>query len=183
MTDGGVLVLTGLPCAGKSSVGKLIAADLPKGRSTYIEVDALFSLLLPESNRNREDRMVAYDGAHAIARIVLGSGSTATWSAPTPDASTVPACSRLWPTFPPLPCGSSSSWLLLTSRPAFPTTAPGNRPRRAHRARARGNLPLLRSAPEPDVLNIHAPGHSSPHHGMAAGSARLNPTRRMGRSR
>ena len=76
MTDTGVLVLTGPPCAGKSSVTRLLTAGTRCGRAVPIEVDSLFSLLLPGSDRNREDRMLAYDAAHALARLVLERGRT-----------------------------------------------------------------------------------------------------------
>lgn len=76
MTGNGVLVLAGPPCAGKSSVGKVLAADLSRSRSVYIEVDSLFSLLLPESNRSRNDRMLGYDAAHVLARMLFERGLT-----------------------------------------------------------------------------------------------------------
>src|SRR3712207_1851442 len=68
----GVLVLAGPPCAGKSSVGSLLAAGLPG--SVFLEVDAVFSLILPRSDRNRRDRMLAYDAAHALVRTIVGRG-------------------------------------------------------------------------------------------------------------
>lgn len=76
MTDNGVLVLTGPPCSGKSSVGKVLAADSARRRGIYIEVDSLFSLLLPGSDRNRDDRMLAYDAAHVLARMLVERGQT-----------------------------------------------------------------------------------------------------------
>lgn len=39
-----------------------------------MEVDALFSLLLPASDRNRDDRMLGYDAAHVLARLLLDRG-------------------------------------------------------------------------------------------------------------
>jgi predicted kinase len=69
----GIVVLSGPPCAGKSSVGKLLAAD---GSRVYVEVDGLFSLLFPESDRNRQDRMLAYDAAHHVARGLANRGLT-----------------------------------------------------------------------------------------------------------
>jgi predicted kinase len=39
-----------------------------------VEVDALFSLLLPASDRNRDDRMLGYDAAHVLARLLLDRG-------------------------------------------------------------------------------------------------------------
>ncbi len=76
MTNNGVLVLAGPPCAGKSSVGKVLATDSSRSRRIYIEVDSLFSLLLPESDRNRNDRMLAYDAAHVLARMLFERGQT-----------------------------------------------------------------------------------------------------------
>ncbi|MDX6372676.1 MAG: hypothetical protein QOD98_1664 [Nocardioidaceae bacterium] len=69
MTGPGVLVLSGPPCSGKSSVGRLLAAD-----GCLVEVDALFSMLLPDSDRNRDDRMLAYEAAHLFARVLLEHG-------------------------------------------------------------------------------------------------------------
>lgn len=45
-------------------------------RWVYLEVDALFTLLTPRSDRSREDRMLAYDGAHALACLLLERGRT-----------------------------------------------------------------------------------------------------------
>jgi predicted kinase len=75
-TDTGILVLAGPPCAGKSSVGRALVAGPAEGRCVRLEVDSLFLLLLPGSDRNRRDRMLAYDAAHAVARTVLESGAT-----------------------------------------------------------------------------------------------------------
>lgn len=77
MTQGGVLVLAGPPCAGKSSVGRVLAADSSCRHATYIEVDSVFSLLLPGSDRNRADRMLAYDAAHVLARMLVVRGQLA----------------------------------------------------------------------------------------------------------
>ena len=71
MTGPGVLVLSGPPCSGKSSVGRLLAAD-----GCLVEVDALFSMLLPDSDRNRDDRMLAYDAAHLLAHLLVQHGRT-----------------------------------------------------------------------------------------------------------
>lgn len=71
-------MLSGPPCSGKSSVGRLLASDLSSSRDrrAHIEVDSLFSLLFPDSDRNRDDRMLAYDAAHLLARMLLKSGRT-----------------------------------------------------------------------------------------------------------
>jgi len=77
MSDNGVLVLTGPPCAGKSAVGRTLASSPPSGtdgRRIYLEVDSLFSLLLPGSDRTRDDRMLGYDAAHLLARMLLDRG-------------------------------------------------------------------------------------------------------------
>lgn len=75
-TNNGVLVLAGPPCAGKSTVGKALAAEPTRGRRIHVEVDSLFLLLLPDSDRNRQDRMLAYDAAHALARMLLERAHT-----------------------------------------------------------------------------------------------------------
>lgn len=74
--ENGVLVLTGPPCSGKSSVGRLLSADRSQRRRTYIEIDSLSWLLVRDSDRNRRDRMLAYDAAHAVARVLLERGQT-----------------------------------------------------------------------------------------------------------
>jgi len=77
MSANGVLVLTGPPCTGKSAIGRTLASSPPSGtdrRRIYLEVDSLFSLLLPGSDRNRDDRMLGYDAAHLLARMLLDRG-------------------------------------------------------------------------------------------------------------
>jgi predicted kinase len=78
VTETGILVLSGPPCAGKSSVGRILATDSSSSRHRriHIEVDSLFSLLLPHSDRSRDDRMVAYDAAHLLSRMLLERGFT-----------------------------------------------------------------------------------------------------------
>jgi predicted kinase len=70
----GVLVLSGPPCSGKSSIGRLLTAEPPLPDLVHVEVDALFDLLLPGSDRNRHDRQLAYDAAHAVTRPALARG-------------------------------------------------------------------------------------------------------------
>ena len=69
-------MLSGPPCSGKSSVGRILAAEPPTSprRQIYIEVDSLFTLMLPRSDRSRDDRMLAYDAAHLLTRMLLGRG-------------------------------------------------------------------------------------------------------------
>lgn len=75
MSSAGVLLLTGPPCAGKTSVGRALTA-LPAAdpRWVHLQVDALFTLLTPDSDRNRDDRMLAYDAAHRLARLLVERG-------------------------------------------------------------------------------------------------------------
>jgi predicted kinase len=40
----------------------------------HIEVDALFELLRPQSDRGRADRMLAYDAAHLLTRMLVERG-------------------------------------------------------------------------------------------------------------
>jgi predicted kinase len=53
-------------------------ADGPSSRRgrRHLEVDSLFDLLFPASDRNRDDRMRAYDGAHLLARMFVDRGQT-----------------------------------------------------------------------------------------------------------
>ncbi|MFC0006492.1 AAA family ATPase [Micromonospora siamensis] len=73
MTSNGIVVFSGPPCSGKSTVVKAMASR--PGRR-HLEVDALFDLLFPASDRNRDDRMGAYDGAHLLARMLVDRGQT-----------------------------------------------------------------------------------------------------------
>ncbi len=75
MTNG-VLVLSGPPCTGKSSVARRLAAGAPSSGRVLLEVDTLFSLLLPGSDRNQRDRMLAYGVGHACARTLVERGVT-----------------------------------------------------------------------------------------------------------
>jgi predicted kinase len=78
MISNGIVVLSGPPCSGKTTAGELLAEERTSsgyGR-IHLEVDTLFELLFPESNRNCDDRMHAYDGAHLLARMFVDRGET-----------------------------------------------------------------------------------------------------------
>jgi predicted kinase len=49
-------------------------ATSPLDGSIHIEVDALFDLLLPDSDRGRDDRLLAYDAAHTLTRMLVERG-------------------------------------------------------------------------------------------------------------
>lgn len=72
MSNNGILVLAGPPCSGKSAVGKALASD----SRLRVQVDGLFDLLLPGSDRNSADRMLAYDAAHLLVPMLLERGFT-----------------------------------------------------------------------------------------------------------
>jgi len=76
MVGHGVLVLTGPPCSGKSSVGTALTAQRSPIDGVPIEIDSLFDVLFPDSDRNRRDRMLAYDAAHELARMFVERGKT-----------------------------------------------------------------------------------------------------------
>lgn len=69
-----VLVCAGPPLAGKSTVAKAFAV---KKHWTYIEVDSVLSLLIPNSNRCLEHRKLAYRAAHMLIGLLLESGQNA----------------------------------------------------------------------------------------------------------
>ena len=78
MTSNGIVLLSGPPCSGKSTAGAVLAEERTSsghGR-IHLEVDTLFELLFPESDRNRDDRMRAYDAAHLLARMFVDRGET-----------------------------------------------------------------------------------------------------------
>jgi len=70
----GVLVLTGPPCSGKSSAGRILTQLHSPEPAIYVSVDALFDQLLPNSDRGPRDRMLAYEAAHALARAIFDHG-------------------------------------------------------------------------------------------------------------
>lgn len=74
----GVVVLSGPPCWGKSAAAKALANQRASSghRDQHLEVDSLFDVLFPASDRNREDRMRAYDGAHLLARMFWERGES-----------------------------------------------------------------------------------------------------------
>ena len=76
MTGSGVLVFSGPPCSGKSSVAKALAADSSRTSTVIIEIDDLFTVLFPKSDWNRTDRMLAYDASHEMARMLVERGRT-----------------------------------------------------------------------------------------------------------
>ncbi|WP_433132717.1 AAA family ATPase [Micromonospora sp. CA-240977] len=76
MASNGIVVLSGPPCSGKTAAGKVLAekrTSSGQGR-IHLEVDTLFELLFPGSDRNRDDRMRAYDAAHLLARMFVDRG-------------------------------------------------------------------------------------------------------------
>lgn len=64
--------MSGPPCSGKSSAAEALASE-PR---LYIKVDAIFDLLLAQSDRNAAHRMLAYDAAHRIACLIFERGLT-----------------------------------------------------------------------------------------------------------
>jgi predicted kinase len=73
VTEPGVLLVAGPPCAGKSSVARLLRQGDP--RRVLVEVDAVFDLLLPDSDRNSADRLLGYDAAHRLVGLLLERGA------------------------------------------------------------------------------------------------------------
>ena len=63
---------------GQEQAGQFLAEERTSSGhgQIYLEVDTLFELLFPESDRNRDDRMRAYDGAHLLARMFVDRGKT-----------------------------------------------------------------------------------------------------------
>lgn len=76
MVGYGIVVLSGPPCSGKSTVAAALAKvhSAVEVRRTYVQVDGMFDLLFPGSDRNRQDRLRAYDAAHAVARTFVDRG-------------------------------------------------------------------------------------------------------------
>ncbi|MEU8185384.1 AAA family ATPase [Micromonospora sp. NPDC049044] len=76
MTGNGIVVLSGPPCSGKTTARQVLAKERAYSGRVHLEVDSLFDLLFPESDRNRDDRMHAYAGAHLLARMLVDRGET-----------------------------------------------------------------------------------------------------------
>ncbi|MFG1651196.1 AAA family ATPase [Micromonospora sp. NPDC049275] len=78
MASNGIVVLSGPPCSGKTTARKVLAEErssLGHGR-VHLEVDTLFDLLFPDSDRSRDDRMRAYTGAHLLTRMLVDGGES-----------------------------------------------------------------------------------------------------------
>jgi predicted kinase len=78
MPSTGIVVLSGPPCSGKSTVAEAMASQESTAgrRRRHLVVDGIFDLLFPDSDRNRTDRLRAYDAAHALARRFVDTGGT-----------------------------------------------------------------------------------------------------------
>ncbi|MEU8328697.1 AAA family ATPase [Micromonospora sp. NPDC048839] len=76
MASNGIVVLSGPPCSGKTTARKVLAQQRASAGRIHLEVDSLFELLFPESDRNRDDRMHAYAGAHLLARMLVDRAET-----------------------------------------------------------------------------------------------------------
>ncbi|MFG1840429.1 AAA family ATPase [Micromonospora sp. NPDC049175] len=76
MASNGIVVLSGPPCSGKTTARKVLARQRATPGRVHLEVDSLFALLFPDSDRNRDDRMHAYAGAHLLARMLVDGGET-----------------------------------------------------------------------------------------------------------
>ena len=64
MAVDGIIVLSGPPCSGKSTVGRLLGAG---GDLAVVHVDDVFDRRFPGSDRNADDRLQAYAEAHREA--------------------------------------------------------------------------------------------------------------------
>ncbi|MET8093009.1 AAA family ATPase [Micromonospora sp. NPDC005220] len=78
MDSNGIVLLSGPPCSGKTTAGAVLAAEqYSSGHGRiHLEVDTLFDLLFPGSDRNRDDRLRAYDGTHLLARMFVDHEET-----------------------------------------------------------------------------------------------------------
>jgi predicted kinase len=66
-----IIVISGPPSSGKSTLGGLLAA----GRNiTHLEMDAFRVRLLPEAAHTREDRQIAYRAMHYTAELLVERG-------------------------------------------------------------------------------------------------------------
>ena len=66
------MVVAGPPCSGKSSLARALASEL----LVHVQIDAVFDLLLPGSDRNPDDRLLAYEAGARLARVLLDHGRT-----------------------------------------------------------------------------------------------------------
>ncbi len=73
MTTGRLIVFSGPPCSGKSTVGRLLAA---RHSLEHFEMDWFRVRLLPDSLHTRADRAVAYRAMHVCAELLLKRGET-----------------------------------------------------------------------------------------------------------
>jgi predicted kinase len=66
-----LLVLAGPPCSGKSTLAVSIQA---RSGFHWLEVDRILSKLIPDSQRGKSDRNLAYRAAHMLAEEMLRCG-------------------------------------------------------------------------------------------------------------
>jgi len=81
-----LIVLTGPPCSGKSTLAAQLAAILG---ALVLDVDQIRLIVIPNSQQNQEDRDIAYRCMHLVAQKLLEVGAntvllTATYSRKNP---------------------------------------------------------------------------------------------------
>ena len=77
-----LIVLTGPPCSGKSTLAGQLAAILG---ASVLDIDQIREIVIPNSRQSQEDRDIAYRCMHLVAEKLLGVGAntvilTATYS-------------------------------------------------------------------------------------------------------
>lgn len=71
--SGRLVVFSGPPCAGKSTVAAGVAA---RGGYVHLQMDATRLRILPDSEHTRADRITAYRAMHFAAELLAGRGAT-----------------------------------------------------------------------------------------------------------
>lgn len=67
-----LIVVSGPPCSGKSTLSRRLADSLA---STVLDVDEIRKEVLPDSDQRQEDRNTAYRCMHYMARTLLAAGA------------------------------------------------------------------------------------------------------------
>src|ERR1041384_8449904 len=81
-----LIVLTGPPCSGKSTLAEQLAAIFG---ALVLDIDQIREIVIPNSRQSQEDRDIAYRCMHLISQKLLEVGAervilTATYSRRTP---------------------------------------------------------------------------------------------------
>ena len=66
-----LIVFSGPPCSGKSHLAEGLSEEMG---ATYLQMDKIRSILIPDSDQRKEHRQIAYRAMHFTANLLLRAG-------------------------------------------------------------------------------------------------------------